>query len=82
MNLVMVRNELEIIGQIVNMVIAVVIAEFTSHKSFGCILKVALHVLGQKLYQNTKDSSLCSKGLFIFIHKTLVVKKPSDNREN
>ena len=38
-------------------------------------LKVALQIiLGRKFYKNTKKSSLYSKSLLIFIHKTLVVE--------
>ena len=37
-------------------------------------LKVALQILGQKIYKNTKKSSLYSQSLLFFIHKTPVVE--------
>ena len=37
-------------------------------------LKVALQILGQKFYKNTKKLSLYSQSLLIFFHKTPVVK--------
>ena len=38
------------------------------------LLKVALQILGRKIYKNTKKSSLYSKGLLIFIYKTPAVE--------
>ena len=45
------------------------------------VLKVALQILGQKFYKNTKISSLYSQSLLIFIHKTSVVERHYITRE-
>ena len=45
------------------------------------LLKVALQILGQKFYKNTKKSSIYSQGLLIFIHKTQVVESHPTTRE-
>ena len=37
-------------------------------------LKVALQILGQKFYKNTKKTFLYSQSLLIFIHKTREVE--------
>ena len=44
-------------------------------------LKVALQILGRKFKKNTKQSSLHSQSLLIFIHRTLVVKRHPITRE-
>ena len=44
-------------------------------------LKVAVQILGRKIYKNTKKSSLYSQSLLFFIHKTPVVKSNSTTRE-
>ena len=44
-------------------------------------LKVALQILGQKFYKNTKKSSLYSQSLLIFIHRTPVVERYPITRE-
>ena len=45
-------------------------------------LKVALQILGQKFYRNTKKSSLYSQSLLIFIPKTPVVESHPTTRES
>ena len=49
--------------------------------SFGKDLKVALQILGRKLYKNTGKSSLYSQSLLIFIHRTPVVERHPITRE-
>ena len=50
--------------------------------SSGYGLKVALQILGQKFYKNTKKSSLYPQSLLIFIHKTPVVENhPTTNSD-
>ena len=44
-------------------------------------LKVALQILGRKVYENTEKSSLYSQSLLIFIHKTPVVECHQITRE-
>ena len=45
------------------------------------VLRVALQILGQKFYKNTKNSSLYSQTLLIFIHRTPVVERHLITRE-
>ena len=45
------------------------------------ILMVALQILGQKFYKNTKKSSLYFQTFLIFIHKTPVVESHPTTRE-
>ena len=45
-----------------------------AHESF-MELKVALQILGQKIYKNSKISSLYSQSLLIFIHRTPLVER-------
>ena len=40
-------------------------------------LKVALQILGQKLYKDIKKLSLCYQSLLIYIHKTLFENHPT-----
>ena len=42
---------------------------------------MALQILGQKFYKNTKKSSLYSQTLLIFIHKTPVVESHPITKE-
>ena len=44
-------------------------------------LKVALQIVGQKFYKNTKQSSLYSQSLLIFIHRTPVIERHPITRE-
>ena len=48
---------------------------------FGKGLKVALQIVGQKFYKSTKNSSLYSQSLLIFIHKSPVVESYLTTRE-
>ena len=52
----------------------------TLSKNTKINLKVALQILGQKFYKNTKKSSLYSQSL-IFIHRTPVLKRYPLTRE-
>ena len=52
-----------------------------NNKLFGKELKVALRMLGRKFYKGTKKSSLYTKSLLIFIHKTPVVENHPTTRE-
>ena len=40
-----------------------------------CFLKVALQILVQKFYKNTKKSSLYSQNILIFVYRTPVVER-------
>ena len=53
----------------------------TTAASISWSLKVALQVLGQKFYKNTKKSSLYSQSLLIFIYRTLLVERHPITRE-
>ena len=44
-------------------------------------LKVAIQILGRKLYKNTKKSSLYSQSLLIFIYETTIVESHLTTRE-
>ena len=49
--------------------------------SSGKGFKVALQILGRKFHKNTKNSSLYSQSLLIFIYKTTVVENHPTTRE-
>ena len=58
------------------------IVEYKMSQRPSKCLKVALQILGRTFYKNTKRTSLYSKSLTIFIHKTPAVEKPSNNKRN
>ena len=45
-------------------------------------LKVALQILGRKIYKNTENSSYYSQSLLFFFHRTSLVENHQTTREN
>ena len=56
-------------------------SDYSSHYHKTQVLKVALQILGQKFYKNTRKSFLYSQSLLIFIHRTPLVERHPITRE-
>ena len=54
---------------------------FPGHNPFLFDLEVALQILGRTFYKDTKNASLYSQSLLIFIHKAPVVENHPTTRE-
>ena len=85
-NIIVHRNLLHHLDHVISSVILSMTILFFTPIIVQCnayfILKVALQILGQNFYKNTKKTSLYSQSLLIFIHRTPVGESHPITREN